>query len=147
VPDWGVRVLSRETIPGKLLACVREGLRKSNFVPLHIPYETRSPSTARIIVEKRVRELHCGDTVLKIIVFEYRGDLRNRLYVCLGKNIGVVFEETNVDDVMSGLRLRVKHPTIVIDDCRVAFQWAKSRFTLTLGALERCKRCFEMRAV
>ncbi len=110
-----------------------------------MPYETRSPDTARHVIRSRVRRARCGSgTEVEAIAFTVEG-LRRVTIVCMATRIDVVTEKLRVQDEMSGLSHVVEAPILLIGECKIPFRWKKSRFLLIPTDVEACPACSELR--
>gem|GEM_PF-4590853 len=128
--------------PEKVLDCIVSSRARLRY--LDLPYQSRSPDSARAVIEKYRVELSCGGERVSVLVFRDNDSLTGRLYVCAGRNISVRLRERDVKDVMSGLKLTILLPVIEVDDCTIVPRWDKSRFVLDGKTVSRCTRCFSV---
>ena len=107
-----------------------------------LPYETRSINLFDRMIRNKISRVDIGGKSYHVLVFLDNAGLRRRYYVCVGSTIRITTSDRLVSDDMSGLKLRVKAPAIVIDGCRIELEWSRSRFILTSNIIESCRRCY-----
>ncbi|OWJ55036.1 hypothetical protein Pdsh_04915 [Pyrodictium delaneyi] len=113
--------------------------RKGNIIK--IPYETRNIDIFKQIIADNLFRVRIGNNNLELLLFVDESSISKRYYVCIGSKVNVSTKWATVNDVLSGLRLRVKVPAIIIDDCMIELEWSKSRFVLTPASVRSCRRC------
>lgn len=111
---------------------------------LRLPYETRSINLFDRVIKSKISRVDIGGKSYHVLVFFDEVGLRRRYYVCVGSVIRVTTDARMVSDDMSGLKLRVRAPVIVIDECRIELEWSRSRFVLTSSMIEPCHRCYKV---
>ncbi|BES82130.1 hypothetical protein PABY_16970 [Pyrodictium abyssi] len=111
---------------------------------LQLPYKTRSINLFDRVIKNKMSRVDIGGKSYHVLVFLDEAGLRRQYYVCVGSVIRVTTDARMVSDDMSGLKLRVRAPVIVIDECRIELEWSRSRFVLTSSMIESCRRCYKV---
>ncbi|ABM80816.1 hypothetical protein [Hyperthermus butylicus] len=132
-------VLSKLGIHSSRLGEVTARLR-----PVRLPYSSRDDRQLRLVITSASAHIEAGEGTYSVIVFE-RQALRRMLFVCVAKSIKLESDEEHVRDELSGLKLRVKVPVIVLDDCMIKFHWKRSVVELDEEAIAACNSCIVWR--
>lgn len=107
-------------------------------LPLKLPYRSRGGRLESVFMRRVVTVERCG---LKALLFLVEG-LRRTYVLCLSNSITVGFEEeSRVSDELSGLRMKLRKPVIMIGSCRIPFRWKGSVMVLDAGDVEKCEYC------
>jgi hypothetical protein len=106
--------------------------------PLSLPYRTRG-ARIRGALSKRIISINeCG---ISAIAFRVRG-IREFLIVCIAPKIELILmQESLYSDELSGLKMRLRKPVLIIGDCRIPFEWRRTSMVLEPGKLEKCGYC------
>ncbi len=70
--------------------------------------------------------------------------VKRRCYICQGRSIEVRYRRVNVTDKLSGLRLKVRQPILVIDGEVLEFKWRGTMFCLEEEELIKSGKCVEV---
>ncbi|KSW11890.1 hypothetical protein CF15_03565 [Pyrodictium occultum] len=129
-----VRLLERLIDHNRIEAVEKGGV-------LEIPYDTRDLQAFSQVLRRRISRVKAGGREHQVLILLDRKGLSRSYYVCIGSHIGLECRKRIVEDKLSGLRLWVQAPVLVIDNCRVELEWRGSRFVLARSIVERCGRC------